>query len=92
MGRGPKQCESAARLQSRVRQSELVRTVAAMADTDEWWSDEGEPRDIFRRGDLVHRTPQPWTPAVADLLLYLESVGFDGSSRHRGYDDEAANF
>lgn len=60
-----------------------------MADADEWWSDEGEPRDIFRRGDLVHRTPQPWTPAIADVLLYLESVGFEGASRHRGYDDES---
>ncbi len=57
-------------------------------DTDEWWSDDGEARDIFRRGDFVHRTPQPWTPAVAELLLYLESVGYDAASRHRGYDDE----
>ena len=59
-----------------------------MGDTDEWYSDQDEVREVFRRGDLVHRTPQPWTPAVADLLLHLESTGFEHASRHRGYDDE----
>lgn len=58
-----------------------------MADGDEWFSDEGEVREVFRRGDLVHRTPQPWTPAVAELLVHLEEVGFAGASRHRGYDE-----
>jgi hypothetical protein len=57
-------------------------------EPDEWWSDDGEARDIFRRGDVVHRTPQPWTPAVAELLLHLESVGYGAAPRHRGYDDE----
>lgn len=59
-----------------------------MRDSDEWWTDVDEPREIFRRGEFVHRTPQSWTPAVADLLGYLESVGFESSSRHRGYDQE----
>ncbi len=59
-----------------------------MADADEWYADDDEVREVFRRGDLVHRTPQPWTPAVADPLLFLESVGYDAASRHRGYDDQ----
>lgn len=59
-----------------------------MTESDEWCTDDDEPREIFRRGEFVHRTPQSWTPAVADLLGYLESVGYEASSRHRGYDEE----
>ncbi len=58
-----------------------------MVDADEWFTDPDEPREVFRRGDVVHRTSQPWTPAVADLLTHLETVGYSASSRHRGYDD-----
>ncbi len=63
-------------------------SVAAVADADEWYTDDDEARDIFRRGGFVHRTPQPWTPAVAELLGHLESVGYDAAPRHRGYDEE----
>lgn len=59
-----------------------------MMDVDEWFTDDDEAREVFRRGDVVHRTPQPWTPAVAELLDYLEGVGYPGSSRHRGYDPD----
>lgn len=59
-----------------------------MTDVDEWFTDDDEAREVFRRGDLVHRTPQPWTPAVVELLDHLEAVGYAASSRHRGYDED----
>lgn len=58
-----------------------------MVEGDEWFTDEGEPREVFRRGPMVHRASEPWTPAVARLLTYLEERGYDAVPRHRGYDD-----
>ena len=58
-----------------------------VVEAEEWFTDDDDAREVFRRGELVHRSPQPWTPAVADLLLYLESVGYGAAPRHRGYDD-----
>ena len=40
-----------------------------------------------RVGDTVRRTAGPSTVAVRDLLLHLESVGFDGAPRHLGTDE-----
>ena len=58
-----------------------------VVEAEEWFTDDDDAREVFRRGEFVHRSPQPWTPAVADLLLYLESVGYGATPRHRGYDD-----
>lgn len=40
-----------------------------------------------RIGDTVHRPAGSSRAAVRDLLLHLESVGFDGAPRHLGTDD-----
>lgn len=45
-------------------------------------------RQIVRIGNTVHRPANWWTPAVHDLLNYLESVGFPYSPRVLGYDKE----
>lgn len=39
-------------------------------------------------GDVVRRRTGPWTPAVHDLLNYLEQIGFPYSPRVLGLDDE----
>lgn len=49
---------------------------------------EYDNRDILRIGDTVHRPAHWWTPAVHELLKYLESAGFPYSSRVLGFDDE----
>lgn len=59
-----------------------------MSEPDEWFTDDDEEREVFRRGELLHRTSESWTPAVAALLNHLETVGFTASPRHRGYDEE----
>jgi hypothetical protein len=41
-----------------------------------------------RVGDTVRRAPGSSRVAVRELLLHLASVGFDGSPRHLGTDDE----
>jgi hypothetical protein len=41
-----------------------------------------------RVGDEVRRAAQPWTPSVHSVLRHLESVGFDGAPRPRGFDDQ----
>lgn len=41
-----------------------------------------------RVGDTVRRTPGSSRVAVRDLLLHLESVGFEGAPRHLGIDDQ----
>lgn len=43
---------------------------------------------IIRIDDTVHRPTSWWTPAVHDLLKYLESVGFQYSPRVLGYDGQ----
>lgn len=43
---------------------------------------------IVRVGNTVHRPTSWWTPAVHELLKYLESVGFKYSPRVLGFDDQ----
>jgi hypothetical protein len=43
---------------------------------------------IVRIGDTVHRPTSWWTPAVHELLNYLESVGFEYSPRVLGFDEQ----
>jgi hypothetical protein len=45
-------------------------------------------RTITRIGDTVHRPVERWTPAVHELLRYLEAVGFDATPRVHGIDHE----
>ena len=45
-------------------------------------------RTITRIGDTVHRPFERWTPAVHELLRYLEAVGFDATPRVLGIDRE----
>src|SRR6478672_10680180 len=47
-----------------------------------------EHRPIVRVGDTVHRPTNWWTPAVHELLNYLESAGFKYSPRVLGFDDK----
>lgn len=48
-----------------------------------------DPRHApVRVGDTVRRVAGSSRAAVRDLLLHLESVGFDGAPRHLGTDDE----
>lgn len=46
-----------------------------------------EKRPIVRIRDTVHRPTGWWTPAVHELLQYLEKVGFKYSPRVLGFDD-----
>mgnify|MGYP003499842311 CR=1 FL=1 len=43
---------------------------------------------VVRIGDTVHRPTSWWTPAVHELLKYLESIGFRYSPRVLGFDDQ----
>jgi hypothetical protein len=43
---------------------------------------------ILRIGDTVHRPVSWWTPAVHELLKYLESVEFKYSPRVLGFDEQ----
>lgn len=45
-------------------------------------------RPIVRLGNTVHRPTNWWTPAVHDLLNYLEKVNFPYSPRVLGFDDQ----
>ena len=48
-----------------------------------------DPRDApVRVGDTVHRAAGSSTGAVRELLLHLETVGFEGAPRHLGTDDQ----
>lgn len=49
---------------------------------------EYDQREILRIGDTIHRPAHWWTPAVHNLLNYLESVDFPYSPRLLGFDDE----
>lgn len=46
----------------------------------------GNVSSVVRIGDRVHRQTNPWSPAVHQLLLYLESHGFTGAPRFLGLD------
>lgn len=48
----------------------------------------GNTTVVVRVGDTVRRPIGPWTPAVHDLLAHLTQVGFAGSPRVLGIDDE----
>jgi hypothetical protein len=43
---------------------------------------------VVRIGATVRRPAGPWTPAVDALLRHLESVGYAGSPRSLGFDDQ----
>jgi hypothetical protein len=45
-------------------------------------------RPIVRKENKVHRPSHWWTPAVHDLLRYLQSVGVENSPRVHSFDDE----
>ncbi|MEV4350423.1 aminoglycoside phosphotransferase family protein [Actinoplanes sp. NPDC049596] len=45
-------------------------------------------RQVVRVGDTVRRPLQPWSPAVHELLRYLEGAGFPCSPRVRGVDGD----
>lgn len=48
----------------------------------------GRTVGAVRIGDAVHRTAQPWTPAVHAVLRHLESAGFEGAPRVLGHDEQ----
>lgn len=47
----------------------------------------GNVGTVVRVGDTVRRATGPWTPAVHELLMHLERVGFAYSPRVLGYDE-----
>ncbi|HSX06619.1 MAG TPA: aminoglycoside phosphotransferase family protein [Candidatus Saccharimonadia bacterium] len=49
--------------------------------------DNNPDRPIERIGDTVHRPTHHWTPAVHDLLNYLQSVNFPYSPKVLGFDE-----
>lgn len=59
-----------------------------MADQTELRLDGGNVAEVVRVGDTVRRLAGPWTPAVQELLAYLEDVGFAYSPRPLGLDSE----
>ncbi len=48
----------------------------------------GNVSAAVRIGDTVRRRAGPWTPAVHALLRHLEAVGFEGSPRVIGMDEQ----
>lgn len=44
--------------------------------------------EVVRVGDTVHRTRGPRSDFAADVLRYLESVGYLHAPRHLGIDDQ----
>ncbi len=57
-----------------------------LVDEEQLTTNEKHP--IVRIGDKVHRPVHWWTPAVHDLLKYLESIGFIYSPRVFGFDTQ----
>lgn len=47
-----------------------------------------EKHPIIKIGNTIHRPTAWWTPAVHDLLKYLESIGFPYSPRVLGIDEQ----
>ena len=47
----------------------------------------GNVGGAVRVGDTVRRPAGPWTPAIHDLLGFLERAGLDGVPRVHGFDD-----
>jgi hypothetical protein len=48
----------------------------------------GPDRPVVRIGDTVRRKPNWWTPAVHDLLAYLNATGFAFAPTLMGFDDQ----
>lgn len=48
----------------------------------------GHSRVRIRVGQTVRRTSYSWSPAVLDLLRYVEREGFAGAPRALGFDDQ----
>lgn len=48
----------------------------------------GNVGGAVRVGDTVRRPAGPWTPAVHDLLGFLERAGLDGVPRVHGFDEQ----
>jgi hypothetical protein len=48
----------------------------------------GSMTTVQRIGETIRRPTGHWTPAVHDLLLYLENQGFTGSPRVLGIDEQ----
>ena len=59
-----------------------------MGQTDEQDLDNNKHRAIVRVGNTVHRPTNYWTPAVHDVLNYLESINFKYSPRVLGFDEQ----
>ena len=59
-----------------------------MDHPDEQNLDNNEHRVIIRVGNTVHRPTNYWTPAVHDVLNYLESINFKYSPRVLGFDEQ----
>lgn len=57
-------------------------------DTHEQELAGGNVSSVVRVGDFVHRPVNSWSLAVHELLLHLESSGFDGAPRFRGFDSK----
>jgi hypothetical protein len=47
-----------------------------------------ESHPIIKVDDVVHRPTGFWTPAVHSLLIHLEEVGYTGSPRVLGFDEQ----
>ncbi len=47
----------------------------------------GRTTGAVKIGDLVYKPAFAWTPTVHALLRHLESEGFDGAPRSRGFDE-----
>jgi len=62
-------------------------TQAAPTGEPEARFQDGNLSDVVRIGATVRRVPGAWTPAVQALLRHLETVGFEGAPRARGFDD-----
>jgi hypothetical protein len=55
---------------------------------DEENLDNNQHRPIMHIGDTVHRPISWWTPAVHELLKYLESINFKYSPRVLSFDEQ----
>lgn len=64
----------------------MVSSSVMIDSMDEEQLTTNDKHPIVRIGDTVHRPVNFWTPAVQDLLKYLESVNFPYSPRVLGFD------
>lgn len=59
----------------------------ATSESDEPERLPGGVNEVLRVGATVRRPVGPWSPAVHELLRYLEDSGFDGAPRFLGIDE-----